>query len=152
MRHCIDSRPAACCAVKHPRLPFQWGAGTLSVMGISFTTVPIAQIAVPLLMAAYPPKEAGECDFNYGYFTSASHGPKGFQPGSKAGGSPCTSQLAGVQPFGPFGPSCVPNCQSEAFDYAWGKLLGTLCFCALIPMFISGAAVMPLADPLPPAH
>ena len=153
--------------IKHPKLPFQWGAGTLSVMGISFTTVPIAQIAVPLLMAAYPPKAAGTCgaslvmdssplfigsytralryvtlsisaDFNYGYFTSASNGPKGFQPGSKAGGSPCTSALAGVHPFGPNGPMCIPNCQSEAFDYAWGKMLGTLCFCALVPMFISG--------------
>ena len=91
-------------------------------------------------MSAYPPKEAGECDFNYGYFTSASHGAKGFQPGSKAGGSPCTSQPVGTYPFGTFpgAPMCIPNCQSEAFDYAWGKMLGTLCFCALIPMFISG--------------
>ena len=155
--------------IKHPRIPFQWGAGTLSVMGVSFTTVPsasyrpassiscclllrfsraalstsrpaVAQIAVPLLMAAYPPLEAGECGTNYGYFTSASSGPKGHQTGSLAGGSPCSDNPAGFHPYGTFpgAPVCVPNCQSEAFDYAWGKMLGTLCFCALIPMFISG--------------
>ena len=32
--------------IKHPKLPFQWGAGTLSVMGISFTTVPSTFLVV----------------------------------------------------------------------------------------------------------
>ena len=57
--------------VKHPKIPFQWGAGTLSVMGVSFTTVPIAQTAVPLIMSVYPDKAAGLCDFNYGCASSA---------------------------------------------------------------------------------
>jgi hypothetical protein len=39
--------------IKHPKLPFQWGAGTLSVMGISFTTMPIAQAVVPQLKRVY---------------------------------------------------------------------------------------------------
>jgi hypothetical protein len=43
----------------------------------------------------------------------------------------------GVGAFGGFGPPCIPYCVNEAFDFAWGKLLGTLAFCALIPMFIS---------------
>jgi len=129
--------------VKHPRIPFQWGAGTLSVMGVSFTTVPIAQSAVPLLMQQYPPVVAGQCIANnYGYFTAASQGPKGFQTASLAGGSPCAGHAPlapgqSFKPFGPNGPSCLPNCVSEAFDYAWGKMLGTLCFCALVPAGIS---------------
>ena len=28
--------------VKHPKIPFQWGAGTLSVMGVSFTVRAVA--------------------------------------------------------------------------------------------------------------
>ena len=39
--------------IKHPKLGFQWGAGTLSVMGISFTTMPIAQAVVPQLKREY---------------------------------------------------------------------------------------------------
>lgn len=154
--------------IKHPGLPFQWGAGTLSVMGVSFTTVPIAQSAVPQLMSQYPPLAAKTCGTNYGYFVV----------GSQAGGSPCacipmpasgtcppmygspsipSAQVGGwlpiynypasltntccpavgTFPFGPYSPSCVPNCTNQAFDYAWGKMLGTLAFCALIPAGIS---------------
>ena len=66
--------------IKHPKLPFQWGAGTLSVMGVSFTTVPIAQAIVPVLMTEYKTTiSKQQCDFNYGFFTV----------GSQAGGSPC---------------------------------------------------------------
>ena len=153
--------------VKHPRLPFQWGAGTLSVMGarppcaprtaphtprpppgprssgpaaeprhplplarsagVSFTTVPIAQMAVPDLMAQYPPYAAKQCGHNYDFFTS----------GSLAGGSPCASAAPGASAFGGGAPFCIPNCQNESFNYAWGKVLGTTAFCALIPAFIS---------------
>ena len=142
--------------VKHPRIPFQWGAGTLSVMGVSFTTVPIAQSAVPLLMSQYPPAVAGQCIANnYGYFTAASQGPKGFQTASLAGGSPCVAHAPlgpgqSFKPFGPNGPSCLPNCTSEAFDYAWGKMLGTLCFCALVPMFISMLSYKRIKSLFPP--
>ena len=142
--------------VKHPRIPFQWGAGTLSVMGVSFTTVPIAQSAVPLLMSQYPPAVAKQCiASNYGYFTAASQGPKGFQTASLAGGSPCVSH-APIGPgqsfpaFGPGGPNCLPNCTSEAFDYAWGKMLGTLCFCAMVPMFISTLSYKRIKSLFPP--
>ena len=138
--------------IKHPKIPFQWGAGTLSVMGVSFTTVPVAQQAVPMLMSQYPPYVAKQCSFNYDYFTAASHGPKGFQTGSLAGGSPCAKAAVGTFPFGTFpgAPSCIPNCQSEAFDYAWGKLLGTLAFTALVPMFVSGLSYKRIKGLFPP--
>ena len=34
----------------------QWGAGTLSVMGVSFTTVPISQLVIPQLMGQCVPR------------------------------------------------------------------------------------------------
>jgi hypothetical protein len=33
------------------RVKFMWGAGVLSVMGVSFTTVPIAQVVIGNLTA-----------------------------------------------------------------------------------------------------
>jgi len=111
--------------IKHPKLGFQWGAGTLSVMGVSFTTMPIAQAVVPTLMREYA--TLNHCGLKYDFFAV----------GNSAAGSPCAAAAVGFQPYGPHGKSCIPYCVNQAFDYAWGKMLGTLAFCALIPMFVS---------------
>jgi hypothetical protein len=163
--------------IKHPRLPFQWGAGTLSVMGISFTTMPIAQAVVPQLKRVYATahscglKVRGthgsmECAATFACIAPVSaladalHGAPApqydyFAFGSSAGGSPCNvinnpDAAVGVGAFGGFGPPCIPYCVNEAFDYAWGKLLGTLAFCALIPMFISFMPARRINNLFPP--
>jgi xanthine/uracil permease len=34
-------------------------------------------------------------------------------------------------------PALAYQCQSDSFDYAWGMMVGTSCFCAIVPLFIS---------------
>lgn len=37
--------------IRIPKTPFQWGSGVLSVMGVSFASVPLFQSVVASLMA-----------------------------------------------------------------------------------------------------
>lgn len=122
--------------ISHPKLPFQWGAGTLSVMGVSFTTVPIAQEVIPQARGARRWAELTTISgFICLFFFLLLHLTR-----------PCLTQLMGQ--YG-HANSCIPSkyyhqsaggppqCAAAAFNWAWGKLCGTAAFCSFVPMAIS---------------
>lgn len=103
--------------VRHPKLPFQLGAGVLSVMGVSFTSLPIGQVVIPSLRIDY-------------YLANPQ----------------CTAAMqtasCGITATCPIFPSTIPSCmltcpaaayqcQSDSFDYAWGKMVRDACMLGL---------------------
>lgn len=105
-------------------------------MGVSFTSLPIASVVLPDLRKDWY-LEHPEC-------TRAAQ-----------------SANCGITKECPNFPSDIPrcqaicsatayHCQSDSFDYAWGKFVGTSCFCALVPFFLSLLSYKKVCQLFPP--
>ena len=109
--------------VKHPKLPFQLGAGVCSVMGVSFTSLPIGQVIIPSLRTDWylqnPQCTAAMQSANCAITATCKVYPSAI---------PACQAICSAQAY---------QCQSDSFDFAWGQMVGTSCFCALVPLFIS---------------
>lgn len=95
----------------------------LSCMGVSFTTLPIAQVVIPELRADFYLSHPECTDALKSADCSVSPECPRF-PSDRAG---CQQRC----------PAEAYRCQSDSFDYGWGMMLGTSCFCALLPAFLS---------------
>jgi hypothetical protein len=118
------------------RLPLnrQWGAGILSVMGISFTTFAPANSTI-----------AGRRRLST-WLASREFGKRKLTPGLVAAHAlSCTQHLVAGQlrsltrlasPLSPRFPAAL-MAKGDSFNEAFGKVLGTAAICALVPLLIS---------------
>jgi xanthine/uracil permease len=109
--------------LKHPKLPFQLGAGVCSVMGVSFTSLPIGQVIIPSLRTDWYKNNPQCTAAMQSASCSITAACKVFPSPIPACAAVCSAQAY--------------QCQSDSFDYAWGQMVGTSCFCAIVPLFIS---------------
>jgi xanthine/uracil permease len=122
--------------VKHPKLPFQLGAGVLSVMGVSFTSLPIGQVIVPALRNDWY-VENPQCTL-------------ALQTANCAITAICKVFPSDIASCKATCPAAAYHCQSDSFDYAWGMMVGTSCFCACVPFFISMLSFKRINQLFPP--
>jgi xanthine/uracil permease len=122
--------------VKHPKLPFQLGAGVLSVMGVSFTSLPIGQVIVPALRNDWY-VENPQCTL-------------ALQTANCAITAICKVFPSDIASCKATCPDAAYHCQSDSFDYAWGMMVGTSCFCACVPFFISMLSFKRINQLFPP--
>jgi xanthine/uracil permease len=122
--------------VQHPRLPFQLGAGVLSVMGVSFTSLPIGQVIIPAL--------------RNDWYVDNPQCTTALQNANCAITSVCLEFPSTIPSCAATCPAAAYHCQSDSFDHAWGLFVGTSCFCACIPFFISLLSFKKINQLFPP--
>ena len=92
-------------------------------MGVSFTTLPIGQVIIPSL--------------RNDWYTNNPQCTLALQTANCAITATCPVFPSPIAACSAVCPAAAYQCQSDSFDYVWGQMVGTSCFCALVPAAIS---------------